>query len=79
MEENPADVLERGEEVSEETWRDVHRLLVEIEVDEGKLVCETCGHEYAISQGICNFLLPGHLGEWEAVPQTLTAANWVIV
>jgi len=32
------------------------------QVIEGKLVCGNCGHEYAIHQGIANFLLPGHLG-----------------
>jgi len=32
------------------------------QVVEGKLVCGNCGHEYAIHQGIANFLLPGHLG-----------------
>ena len=25
-------------------------------------MCGNCGHEYAIHQGIANFLLPGHLG-----------------
>lgn len=28
---------------------------------EGKLVCGACGHEYAVKEGIANFLLPNHL------------------
>jgi hypothetical protein len=31
---------------------------------EGKLVCGNCQHEYAIKEGIPNFLLPNHLGAW---------------
>lgn len=42
-------------------WRDLHRLLMETQVIEGKLVCGNCGHEYRIRDGIANFLLPAHL------------------
>lgn len=42
--------------------RDLHTLLLETEVVEGKLVCGNCGHEYKIKEGIANFLLPNHLG-----------------
>ena len=48
----------------EKTLRDLHTLLLETEVREGKLVCGNCGHEYRIKEGIANFLLPSHLGEW---------------
>jgi multifunctional methyltransferase subunit TRM112 len=41
--------------------RDLHRLLIETTVKEGKLVCGECGHEYAVNEGIANFLLPAHL------------------
>jgi multifunctional methyltransferase subunit TRM112 len=41
--------------------RDLHRLLLETTVVEGKLVCGCCGHEYAVKEGIANFLLPPHL------------------
>ena len=44
--------------------RELHTLLLETQVLEGKLVCGNCGHEYAIKEGIANFLLPSHLGEW---------------
>lgn len=44
--------------------RDLHTLLLETEVREGKMVCGNCGHEYKIKEGIANFLLPSHLGEW---------------
>ncbi|KAL8943653.1 MAG: hypothetical protein Q9216_000941 [Gyalolechia sp. 2 TL-2023] len=43
--------------------RDLHTLLLETEVTEGKLVCGNCGHEYKIKEGIANFLLPNHLGK----------------
>ena len=43
------------------TGRDLHSLLIETSIIEGKLVCGACGHEYAIKEGIANFLLPSHL------------------
>lgn len=43
--------------------RDLHTLLMETEVMEGKMVCGNCGHEYKIKEGIANFLLPNHLGK----------------
>jgi multifunctional methyltransferase subunit TRM112 len=46
----------------EQTLKDLHRLLLETHVIEGKLVCGNCGHEYMIKEGIANFLLPSHLG-----------------
>lgn len=42
--------------------RNLHTLLLETEVMEGKMVCGNCGHEYRIKEGIANFLLPNHLG-----------------
>lgn len=44
--------------------RNLHTLLLETEVREGKMVCGNCGHEYRIKEGIANFLLPSHLGEF---------------
>ncbi|KAL1304915.1 hypothetical protein AAFC00_003830 [Neodothiora populina] len=44
-----------------QTLRDLHTLLIETGVREGKLVCANCGHEYAVKEGIANFLLPSHL------------------
>ncbi|KAL4930582.1 RNA methylation protein TRM112 [Aspergillus undulatus] len=46
----------------EELLRNLHRLLLETQVAEGKLICGNCGHEYMIKEGIANFLLPSHLG-----------------
>ena len=43
--------------------RDLHTLLLETEVRQGRMVCGNCGHEYRIKEGIANFLLPSHLGE----------------
>ncbi|RPA94000.1 Trm112p-domain-containing protein [Choiromyces venosus 120613-1] len=56
------DLLATAEmEADEGVGRELHRILLETQVVEGKLVCGNCGHEYAIHQGIANFLLPGHL------------------
>jgi len=41
--------------------KDLHKLLMETQIMEGKLVCGNCSHEYAVKEGIANFLLPGHL------------------
>lgn len=41
--------------------KDLHRLLWETSILTGELVCAHCGHEYAIQEGIANFLLPSHL------------------
>ncbi|KAJ5130175.1 uncharacterized protein N7515_006214 [Penicillium bovifimosum] len=45
----------------EQTLKDLHRLLLETHVTEGKLACANCGHQYSIKEGIANFLLPSHL------------------
>jgi multifunctional methyltransferase subunit TRM112 len=52
---------EEAEEQPTQTARDLHRLLLETCVQEGKLVCGCCGHEYKVLEGVANFLLPGHL------------------
>jgi len=53
-----------GAGLDEKTKKDLHTLLLETQVTEGKLCCANCGHEYKIHQGIANFLLPSHLGEF---------------
>lgn len=50
-------------EEEEAVMRELHKLLLETDVREGKMVCGNCGHEYRIKEGIANFLLPNHLGE----------------
>jgi multifunctional methyltransferase subunit TRM112 len=45
----------------EKMLNELHTLLVETQMNEGKLVCGHCGHEYAVREGIANFLLPSHL------------------
>ncbi|GAB1213935.1 Trm112p-domain-containing protein [Aspergillus terreus] len=45
----------------EQLLKELHRLLLEAQVMEGKLCCGNCGHEYLIKEGIANFLLPSHL------------------
>lgn len=41
--------------------RDLHTLLVETQIVEGKMVCRNCEHIYFIKNSIPNFLLPPHL------------------
>ena len=48
-------------QADEKTLKDLHSLLIETQISEGKLVCANCGHEYAVREGIANFLLPSHL------------------
>lgn len=48
-------------EGDEKMLKDLHSLLVETQLMEGKLVCGNCGHEYHVREGIANFLLPSHL------------------
>ncbi|KAF2237530.1 Trm112p-domain-containing protein [Viridothelium virens] len=44
-----------------QTAQDLHRVLLETTIANGKLVCGACGHEYAVKEGIANFLLPSHM------------------
>jgi len=46
---------------NETLLQELHNLLVQTQITEGKLVCPNCGHEYCIREGIANFLLPSHL------------------
>ena len=55
------EVVRGKAEAQEKLARDLHQLLLETTVKEGKLVCGNCGHEYKIKEGIANFLLPNHL------------------
>jgi multifunctional methyltransferase subunit TRM112 len=34
---------------------------METSIASGKLACANCGHEYAVKEGIANFLLPSHM------------------
>ncbi|KAH6844078.1 Trm112p-domain-containing protein [Alternaria alternata] len=57
----PATATEQVEEEPSQTAKDLHRILLETCIQEGKLVCGACEHEYAVKEGVANFLLPGHL------------------
>ena len=57
------DTTSESEASHNKVMRDLHTLLLETEVREGKMVCGNCGHKYRIKEGIANFLLPSHLGE----------------
>ena len=41
--------------------KDLHTLLVETQIIEGKMICKNCQHIYYIKNSIPNFLLPPHL------------------
>ncbi|KAL2056697.1 hypothetical protein ABVK25_003091 [Lepraria finkii] len=61
---NPTETIKESPEAQpadDKVMRDLHTLLLETEVREGKMVCGNCGHEYKIKEGIANFLLPSHL------------------
>ncbi|ODQ65016.1 Trm112p-domain-containing protein [Nadsonia fulvescens var. elongata DSM 6958] len=48
-------------EESDVILRSLHSLLLETQINEGKMVCRNCGHIYYIKNSIPNFLLPPHL------------------
>ncbi|CAK4034493.1 Multifunctional methyltransferase subunit trm112 [Lecanosticta acicola] len=52
---------EAAAEEPTQTLTDLHTLLMETCIASGKLACGHCGHEYAVKEGIANFLLPSHL------------------
>ncbi|KAM0722018.1 hypothetical protein Q7P37_002944 [Cladosporium fusiforme] len=56
-----ADNLMTEEGEPSQTLKDLHTLLMETGVQSGKLVCGSCQHEYAVKEGIANFLLPSHM------------------
>lgn len=41
--------------------KDLHTLLMETQIVEGKMTCRNCNHVYFIKNSIPNFLLPPHL------------------
>ena len=53
--------LETEEGEVSQVARDLHVLLMETGIVSGKLACGNCGHEYAVKEGIANFLLPSHM------------------
>ncbi|EMD90929.1 hypothetical protein COCC4DRAFT_194665 [Bipolaris maydis ATCC 48331] len=57
----PTGEAQEEEEEPSQTAKDLHRILLETCIKEGKLVCGACQHEYAVKEGVANFLLPGHL------------------
>jgi multifunctional methyltransferase subunit TRM112 len=61
MEPSQQSQIQEPEKEPSQLARDLHRLLLETTIQEGKLICGNCGHEYAVKEGIANFLLPPHL------------------
>lgn len=53
--------LVKPELVEELLLRDLHHLLMETKIIEGKMVCGNCEHVFYVKDGIPNFLLPPHL------------------
>ncbi|KJX94576.1 adoMet-dependent tRNA methyltransferase (MTase) complex subunit Trm112 like protein [Zymoseptoria brevis] len=56
-----AEEMESEDGEPSQTLKDLHTLLMETSIASGKLVCGNCEHEYAVKEGIANFLLPSHL------------------
>ncbi|GMG51254.1 unnamed protein product [Ambrosiozyma monospora] len=48
-------------ETNEQVLKDLHSLLLETQIINGKMICENCHHIYYIKDSIANFLLPPHL------------------
>lgn len=48
-------------ENNEALLKELHTLLIETQITDGKMVCENCGHIYYIKDSIPDFLLPPHL------------------
>ncbi|KAH3667338.1 hypothetical protein OGAPHI_002987 [Ogataea philodendri] len=46
---------------NEQMLKDLHSLLLETQITNGKMTCKNCGHIYYIKDSIANFLLPPHL------------------
>ena len=44
-----------SEEEEEKLLRTLHEILIQTEVESGRLVCGNCGHEYRVLEGIPNF------------------------
>jgi len=56
-----AEELQTEDGEPSQTLKDLHGLLMETSISQGKLACGNCGHEYAVKEGIANFLLPSHM------------------
>jgi len=50
-----------ADESNEQLLRDLHALLLETQIKDGKMTCKNCGNLYHIKNTIPNFLLPPHL------------------
>ena len=61
LESGPQDEPNEARGLPTQTAVDLHRVLLETTIANGKLICGACGHEYAIKEGIANFLLPSHM------------------
>lgn len=53
--------IKEKEEKREDALKKLHTLVMETEIQEGKLKCGNCGFEYGVKEGVANFLLPPHL------------------
>ncbi|ORX33620.1 hypothetical protein BD324DRAFT_638926, partial [Kockovaella imperatae] len=49
---------EQPEMLSEEFLKALHHVLMEMHVEEGKMICQGCGHIYPIANGIPNMVSP---------------------
>lgn len=77
----PKDTDAQGEvdDKKEKVLRQLHSLLLETSVSEGKLVCGKCGFEYPIKEGVGNFLLPAHLGSLPLLSLLFTLSTVLVL
>lgn len=58
---NKPDNIDVEDPDNEQLLKDLHTLLMETELTDGKMICGNCSHIYYIKNSIANFLLPPHL------------------
>lgn len=56
----PTEQFDHPDQIPDETYAALHHALLEIHVQEGNMVCPSCGHIFAIKDGIPNMLLAEH-------------------
>jgi len=56
----PLEFFQNPDGISDEVFAALHHALLEIHVQEGNMVCPSCGHIFVIKDGIPNMLLAEH-------------------
>ncbi|KAH9451754.1 hypothetical protein Pst134EA_025692 [Puccinia striiformis f. sp. tritici] len=56
----PIEFLQDPDSISDQLYMALHHALLEVHVQDGNMVCPSCGHIYVIKDGIPNMLLAEH-------------------